>query len=239
MALWDCALTREAVHLVGETDGQLAVSRVPQGDSRMKASRAMDDRQFSALIRVAGQRRYHSAPRDKFLFYLIGKTGLRISEALSLRVRDLWLEGDLPFVRVRTLKLRGGPQTDEVLLEQHVARLARFYLARTLPNLTHREASPEDPLFPSCRRRRPGSSMTRRNALSLFRTYARLAQLPPELVLHSLRHYRATRLLRVTGDKNWVKEQMRHRSLKSLETYLHSDPETSKRYLQKLAEGEA
>lgn len=206
----------------------------------------MTERQFTALIRAAAGRRYVTASRDRFLFYFLGKTGLRITEALSLCVRDLYLDADPPFLRVLTIKRR-KPVHDEIYLDGNAARLARYYIARTLPQIYAASVGssgpaaigPACPLFLAGRRGRlPCKAMSRRNATFLFRTYARLAGLPPSIVLHSLRHYRGSMLLRRTADLEFTRHQMRHRSLKSTQVYQHTDPERISGYLDKLTEGE-
>lgn len=210
----------------------------------MKPSRAMSERQFKALIRAAASRRYVTAARDRFLFYFLGKTGLRITEALSLTVADLYLDADPPFLRVLTIK-RKKPRHDEIYLDANAARLCRFYIARTLPQLYARSCKadqawpgPACPLFLAGARGRPTKAMGRRNATFIFRTYARLAGLPPTIVLHSLRHYRGTMLLRRTADLEFTRQQMRHRSLRTTAVYQHADPERVAGYLDKLTEGE-
>ncbi len=212
----------------------------------MKASRAMTERQFKALIRAAASRRYVTAARDRFLFYFLGMTGLRITEALSLQVKDVYLDADPAFLRVLTIKRR-RPCHDEVFLDANTARLVRFYIGRTLPQLYAAQAGadqawpgPACPLFLAGRRGRGAvlrlKAMSRRNATWLFRTYARLAGLPPSIVLHSLRHYRGTMLLRRTADLEFTRAQMRHRSLRTTAAYQHADPDRVAGYLNKLEE---
>ncbi len=204
----------------------------------------MNERQFKALIRATSSRLSRSARRDRFLFYFLGKTGLRISEALALRVRDLYLsdtDSGMPFLRVKTLKRRSPGPTDEVYLDDNTARIARYYLRAILPTLIARPPRQDDCLFPArltkghqqdyiCATRK---AMSRRNALGVFRTYARMAGLPQGITVHSLRHYRGTVLLRRTRDLEFTRQQMLHRSLASTQVYQHSDPELVRDYLNR------
>jgi integrase len=198
--------------------------------------RAMTDSQFRALLRAARQRYSRKARRDRMLFLLLGRTGLRISEALPLTVGDLFLKSDPPFLRVRTLKKRRA-KTDEVLLDPVTAKSLRIYVhhGQKYPLWLGR-ASWNDPkrlLFSSGE---DGTRMmTRRNALGLFRTYAKRAGLPEDLTLHSLRHYRATFLYQRTGDAEFTREQLRHSDLKVTQGYLHQSPERIRMYLEKLS----
>jgi integrase/recombinase XerD len=208
----------------------------------MKIAAALNTRQFTALVRAAAARRHPNAPRDRFLFYFLGKTGLRITEALSLRVSDFFLTdtGGTAFVRVRTLKQKAA-RHDEVLLDAHAARLCRHYFDKVLPRQLGREVKAYDSPFSSRGRARcfgHAQPMTRRGALFLFRTYARLAALPLEATLHSLRHYRGTMLLRTTGDMEFTRVQLRHRSIRSTQVYQHIDPDSVAEYMKRMAEKE-
>jgi integrase len=81
--------------------------------------------------------------------------------------------------------------------------------------------------------------MSRHNAKAIFRTYVRLANVSPSVTLHSLRHYRGTVLMRTTGDLEFTREQLRHSDARSVQTYLHTDPERRDRYLRQLERQDA
>jgi len=63
--------------------------------------RAMSAEQLSMLLLVA-------SAKHRVLFELLAATGLRISEALALRIGDLTLDGERPVVRVRRAWVRGA-----------------------------------------------------------------------------------------------------------------------------------
>ena len=220
----------------------------------MNPSRVMTDRQFLALVRVLSASRAWTAQRDRFLFYFLGRTGLRISEALALRVRDFYLDVDPPFVRVLTLKSRRTtkgtafrPSTDEVYLDVETARRARAYLNTTIPAYrspaSHKPAPVDAAVFPSLKlrpgqRQRSFDAMTRRNAHKVFKTWARRAGLPAALTLHSFRHYRATTLLRRTGDLELTRHQLRHRDIRNTQVYQHVDPDLIRKQLERATRDE-
>ena len=204
--------------------------------------RMMEQKHFRALLRACKDRHRNTAKRDFHLFLFLGRTGLRISEALSLRVRDLYLAHDPPFCAVRTLK-RKDSRIDEVLLDAPASRGIARYLRRVLPAVLGRRVYDQDALFPAgLRHRWPTAGeidpdrppMTRRNALELFRYYARRAGLPPGMTLHSLRHYRGTQLYEKTRDLEFTREQLRHARLDTTQQYLHTSPEQIRRHLERL-----
>ena len=67
-------------------------------------ARALTREQLAAFLLVVD-------PRWRLFFGLLAATGLRVSEAIALRWRDLTLDGDRPVVRVRRARVRGvyGP----------------------------------------------------------------------------------------------------------------------------------
>ncbi len=206
----------------------------------MTTQRYLDRRSFVALLRAAREReRRVTARRDHFLIYLLGRTGLRCSEALALRVKDLHLDTDPPYLDVLTLKRR-KPVHDQVVIEQRTVRQARRYVNAVLPKLLHRVARyGADPLFPipirrCCEAGPVTKAMGSRNARRIFDVYRRRAKLPAWVTLHSLRHYRGSELLRASKDLRWVQQQLRHRFISSTQRYLHVDPELQRRYLAKL-----
>jgi integrase/recombinase XerD len=202
--------------------------------AELNRPRHLDRRAFLALLRACKDRKRLSARRDYFLIYLAGRTGLRASELLALRVSDLSLGTDPAFVHVGTLKQRKR-QRDQVLLEPRVVKRARTYLRRVLPKLLPIHHA-DSPLFPGPQRppliERP---MTLRNVSRIFAVYARRARLRPGISFHSLRHYRAMTLYRTTkGDLEFVRQQLRHRFLSSTQAYLGVDPEHERAYLSAL-----
>lgn len=200
----------------------------------MKSPRYLERRQVEALLRECRRRAGPQAKRDWFLFYFLSQTGLRISEALALKVEDLVLTARPAFVRVKTLKKRKpAPGWDDVLLTPSTVRHARLYIEH---QLVRPACGLERFLFPRrWRKVWPADvSMTRRNASKLFREYARRAGLPPTATLHSLRHYRGTVLYHTTKDLEFTREQLRHSDLESTKEYLHNSPGRVRGYMAQL-----
>jgi integrase len=70
------------------------------GEDEEPDRRALSRRELADLLTVAPE-------RYRTLFQLLASTGLRISEALALRWRDLSLDGSRPVVRVRRAYVKG------------------------------------------------------------------------------------------------------------------------------------
>lgn len=205
----------------------------------MNRRRALDRRGFLALLRACKDRKRLTARRDYFLIYFAGRTGLRASELLATRVRDLSLGTDPAFVHVATLKQRRAKR-DQVLLEPRTVKRARTYLRRVLPGFLGGAPGPDDPLFPSggpapSGELRSAAPMKLRNVSRIFAVYARRARLRAGVSFHSLRHFRGMTLYRVSGhDLEFTRQQLRHRHLSTTQHYLGVDPELERKYLDAL-----
>jgi integrase len=145
--------------------------------------------QIQHLIRAAAQSGYRTFRRVTYptLFALLACTGLRLSEAIRLRYRDITLDG-LIIRQTKFGKSRLVPLHDTVQ-----AALERYLCQR------RRVARGDDHVFISTKR----TPLRLSDVAKAFRTAVRRAGLPrrtgqrPHPTPHSLRHTFATRALQV------------------------------------------
>lgn len=136
--------------------------------------------------------------RDRLLFLLMLRCGLRVSEACALA----WDDIDLPTLTLRVN--RGKGDADRVAyLSPDVERGLRLWLARR-PDSPH--------LFPS--RKVKGAHIGRRNVFVMMKTYLREAEVSGSYSPHCLRHTFATQLLNAGVTLEVLKELMGHRSIR-------------------------
>jgi integrase len=148
-------------------------------------ARALTREQLDAFLLVV-------SPRWRLLFELLAVTGLRISEVLALRWRDLQLDGDQPVVRVRRAVVNGvyGPPKS-----RHGRRDVPipFPVVQEL-RLRQRAAEwhqPDDLVFPSL----TGAPMDAHNIRSRTLTPAAEEAGVPWLGFHAFRHTCASMLI--------------------------------------------
>ncbi len=136
--------------------------------------------------------------RNRALIALLADSGLRISEALHLRIEDVNFA-------TRTISVRGGKGGKDGVgfFGAEAAQLVRAWLARRV------EARPEDYLFAD----RAGRCLVRNHATHVLHRLSVKAGLPRKIGPHALRHYAATSILRQTGDLELVRQVLRHESL--------------------------
>jgi len=147
--------------------------------------------------------------RDAALMTLLYGAGLRISEALSLNIRDLPPADDA--LRVTG---KGGKQRIVPLLP--VVRQAIAAWLKLHPN-----PAPESPLFLGVQGKRLNAGVVQKT----LRDYRNLNNLPEHLTPHALRHSFATHLLAGGADLRSIQELLGHASLSTTQVY--TDVETS------------
>jgi integrase/recombinase XerD len=162
--------------------------------------------------------------RNRTIYELVYSAGLRVSEAVSLNVRDLDFSGGIAKVTGKGRKERlvvFGPQ-------------ARFWLQRYLkearPELAGARHSPA--LFVGRTGRRLGRK-------GMWKNYVRFAALAgTSSRIHALRHSFATEMLAGGADLRSVQELLGHADLATTQIYTHVDVsllrESHRRYLPKL-----
>ena len=154
--------------------------------------------------------------RNRALVALLADSGLRISEALRLRIENVNFAA-------RTLNVRAGKgQKDGVgFFGAEAAQYLRAWLSK------RRDAHPEDCLFVD----RAGRSLTRSHGLHILHRLSVRAGLPHRVGPHALRHYAATSILRQTGDLELVRQVLRHETLAMALRYAHlTKPDVSAKF---------
>ncbi len=150
---------------------------------------------------------------DYFLFRIISVTGLRISEALTLRWSDVHTE----FLVIQKQNSKNG-RKGTVYFGDKASSL--FDELRRLKSETIKRGNP-DLVFSFT-----GIVPSRSYAHSRFKKWLSLAGLPLQLSIHSLRHTYATLCLDKGLSLAFVKNNLRHQSVASTSAYLHLTQES-------------
>ncbi|WP_191082943.1 tyrosine recombinase XerC [Roseococcus microcysteis] len=175
-----------------------------------------DAREFGtgiAAIRMteATPRPQWQAARDAALFTLLYGSGLRISEALGLDVRDAPLPGSETALRIMG---KGGKARIVPVLPVVREAIAAWLAQRP-------GAEPDEPLFLGVRGERLDAAV----AQKAMRDYRRLAGIPEHATPHALRHSFATHLLAGGADLRSIQELLGHASLSTTQRYTAVDTE--------------
>jgi integrase/recombinase XerD len=151
--------------------------------------------------------------RDRALLELAYGAGLRVSEWITLGVRDLMLEEGL--VRV----FGKGSKERLVPIGRSAIGAVAVYLRELRPKLEKGEG--KGILFLNAR----GRPLTRMGAWKILRGYVERAGITKHVSPHTLRHSFATHLLEGGADLRAVQEMLGHVDISTTQIYTHVDRE--------------
>ena len=174
--------------------------------SRRRPPEVLTEAEAIALIRSCSTRA-PTGVRNRALIAVLWRSGLRISEALGLELRDVDL--DAGSLRVRHGK---GDKSRTVGVDEQTAAL----LARWLDRRKTIGAGARAPIFCTLQGGRIDSSYVRR----LLPRLARRAGVEKRVHAHGLRHTHAAELAREGTPINIIRDDLGHTSLAVTDRYL-------------------
>ncbi len=149
------------------------------------------------------------ALRDKAMLETLYATGLRVSELISLRLRDVNQERGF-------LRCIGKGDKERVV---PLGESALLYLARYLNDArgVFLKGSYAEALFVN----RFGQQMTRQAFWKIIKKYSKQARLPLTISPHTLRHSFATHLLEHGADLRSLQIMLGHQDIATTQVYTH------------------
>ncbi len=147
--------------------------------------------------------------RDKAILETMYATGMRVSEAVHLKLDGINLE--VGFLRCIG---KGNKERIIPLGKKAIASLQR-YLTVSRPKFLKQKTS--DALFVS----RLGQRISRQSLWKLIKMYARQARIKKAIKPHILRHSFATHLLEHGADLRSVQEMLGHANIATTQIYTH------------------
>ncbi len=142
--------------------------------------------------------------KHKFLLTLIYSCGMRVSEAVSLKISDI--DFSRKMIHIRKAK---GAKDRFVMLSGKASELYSSY---------RRQVTVQDWVFPGAD---PGSHLNIRTAQAVFYQTCSKAGITKDVGIHALRHAFATHLLEDGVDLRYIQELLGHKSSKTTEIYTH------------------
>jgi len=146
--------------------------------------------------------------RDKAMLEVLYATGLRVSELVQLKPKDINLDDGYLVCRGKGGKERIVP------LGKSAAAATRRYLAEARPRL---QKKPSEALFLT----RLGEAFTRQGFWKMLREHAHKAGLSSKISPHILRHTFATHLLERGADLRSVQLMLGHSQITTTQIYTH------------------
>lgn len=154
--------------------------------------------------------------RDKAILATLYGTGLRVTELITLKIKEIKLSESQFSVIWKGSKLRS------VFLTQDAKeKLKKYILSR---------GDDSEYLFISLSPNSYGQPLSRNSVESLVKKYAEYVWITEKVTPHTLRHSFATSLLRRWADIRSVQALLGHSSIQTTQIYTHVDD----KYLQKV-----
>jgi len=151
--------------------------------------------------------------RDRAMLELAYGAGLRVSEWITIGIKDLLL--DQGVVRV----LGKGSKERLVPLGRNAIATVAIYLRELRPKLERGQG--KGALFLNAR----GEPLSRMGAWKILRKYVERAGIAKHVTPHTLRHSFATHLLEGGADLRAVQEMLGHSDISTTQIYTHVDRE--------------
>ena len=158
--------------------------------------------------------------RDKAIFELLYATGIRCSELVSIRLRNIDL-------KQKTIRIQGkGNKERIVLFGKKAQQKIREYLIKERVAMMQKD----EPLFINSRHKEL-TTRTIQRIISMFRIFLKLDK---HITPHKIRHSFATHLLNQGADLRIVQELLGHKTLASTEKYTHVSLEDLSRMCEEI-----
>lgn len=145
--------------------------------------------------------------RDKAIFELLYATGVRCSELVAIKFKDLDMNA-------RTIRIIGKGKRERIVL---FGQKAHDKLQQYLDNERPRPADASEHLFLN-NRTQPLTVRTVQRIFEMFRSFLKFEK---QITPHKIRHSFATHLLNQGVDLRTVQELLGHKTLSSTEKYTH------------------
>ena len=153
--------------------------------------------------------------RNRAIIETLYACGLRVSELINLKFRDILFEDEI--VRIFG---KGGKERI-VPIGSEAVKWINKYKTEARISLVKDFTKDEDIVFLNAR----GNKLTRMSIWLILDKYAKLANIPFQVHPHSLRHSFATHLIERGADLRVVQEMLGHASITTTQIYTHIDRE--------------
>lgn len=151
--------------------------------------------------------------RDRAILETLYGCGLRVSEAVGLKISHLYL--DEGFIRVTG---KGDKERLVPIGEMASDAITEYMEVREIPS----DSASDDILFLN----RFGKSLSRISMFKIVKKQALLSGIRKEISPHTFRHSFATHLVENGADLRVVQEMLGHESIMTTEIYTHIDTST-------------
>jgi integrase/recombinase XerD len=173
---------------------------IPRPKKPLQLPNVLGEKDLARLFNALNNKKH------KAILFTAYSAGLRVSEAVSLKLTDI--DSDRMTIKVENAK---GKKDRQVNLSPVLLDVLREYVKKSVPR-------PKTYLFES---EVPGEAYAVRSAQRIFQRAKELAGIRKEVSFHSLRHSFATHLMEKGIDIRYIKDILGHFDIKTTERYAH------------------
>ena len=179
----------------------------PRLDKKLPVYLSVDE-VFYLLDTISNEKLPTKKPaRDKAIFELLYATGIRCSELVAIKFKDLDMNS-------KTIRIKGkGKKERIVLFGQKAQERLQAYFHNERPRINN----PEEHIFLNNR----DEALTTRSVQRVFEMFRSFLKFERRITPHKIRHSFATHLLNQGVDLRTVQELLGHKTLASTEKYTH------------------
>jgi len=150
--------------------------------------------------------------KSKLMVSLMYAAGMRVSEIMNLKIRDLNLEENIGQIR------QGKGRKDRI-----------FNIPKSLFKKIEKQAQDQKQVNQEYLFTGPKGKLSSRNLQKIVKTAAKKAQIKKDVHCHTLRHSFATHLLESGIDIRYIQELLGHADLSTTQIYAHVSAEQIKK----------
>lgn len=170
----------------------------PRFESRLPI--VFNESDICALFQIIQNDQSKKALRNKTLVYLLYATGMRVSEAVTIRTQNIFLESH----RIR-VQGKGGKERDIPITKLLIPLIKELLIT-----------SKEGYLFPS-----KVGHLTRSSAFIILKNYWKKTGIKKDIWPHLLRHSFATHMLKNGANLRQIQVLLGHENINSTQIYTH------------------
>lgn len=176
-----------------------------------RAPRIMSEDEVFRLFESASRAAAPRSLRDRALLELIYSTGMRVSEAIALKLSDVDFDNATAKCEGKGKRQRAAPLTPRAM------DALKNYLDNARAEMLGQNAGDYIFLNPI------GTRLTRQAIWLTMRQYAKNANIDGDVTPHTLRHSRAAHMLRAGEDVRRVQEWFGHANLATTQMYIQKE----------------
>jgi integrase/recombinase XerD len=176
-----------------------------------RAPQILSETDVQRLFEATQKMPHPRSLRDRALLEFIYSTGMRVTEAIGLKLGDLDLGTGTASTKGRGARHRSAPLTPQAV------QALQTYLDSGRADFMGSVGSDYVFLNPL------GTKLTRQAVWQMTRQYARIANIQMEITPHTLRHSRAAHMLASGADVRRVQEWLGHANLATTQAYQQRD----------------